>query len=73
MSKIFAILFTIFFIIPFLIRGIIRFVFGINKSQPRSSKSNKNDKSSQTQNPPSKKKVFSENEGEYIDYEILDD
>ena len=76
MYKILAALFTIFFIIPFLLRGLLRFIFGHQAQQNRSSRfgkeqSNRNETSSQKQKTAKKKKVIPKNEGEYVDYEVI--
>ena len=71
MLKFLSFLFIIIFIIPYLIRALLRFLFGSNAQRNQSAQSGRN-ASSRTQKPPKKKKVISKNEGEYVDYEIVD-
>jgi hypothetical protein len=78
MTKFFALLFVIFFIIPFLLRVLLRFFFGNYTQRNRTSQANRNtstpnSSSSSNKQPPQKKKIFSKNEGEYIDYEEVKD
>ena len=72
MTKFLAGLFVIFFIIPYLLRSILRFIFGGKPQKNRTSQQNRNT-SSHTQKSPNKKKVISKNEGEYVDYEVVND
>jgi len=72
MMKLFAGLFVLFFIIPYLLRSLLRFLFGSKTQQNRASQASRNT-SSHTQKPPKKKKFFSKNEGEYVDYEVIKD
>ena len=71
MLKFLSLLFVIIFVIPYLWRALMRFLFGDNAQRNRSTQPNRN-ASSRTQKPPQKKKVISKNEGEYVDYEIVD-
>ena len=71
--KFLSILFLIIFVIPFLLRTVLKFLFGNSTQQSRSSNQNKNNTSSRTQKSSSKKKVFSKNDGEYVDYEVIKD
>ena len=72
MFKFLSFLFIVIFVIPYLLRALLRFFFGSNAQRNRSAQPNRNT-SSRTQKPPQKKKVISKNEGEYVDYEIVDD
>jgi len=72
--KFLSIFLIIIFIIPYLLRSVLRFLFGSgNPQQNRPSQSNGTNASSRTQKPPSKKKVISKSEGEYVDYEVVKD
>ena len=71
MLKILSFFFIVLFVIPYLLRALLRFLFGSNAQRNQPSQPNRN-ASSRTQKPPQKKKVISKNEGEYVDYEIVD-
>jgi len=73
MFKFLSILFVVFFVIPLIIRTVLKFIFGSNSHQSHSSQQNKNNTSSRTQKPNSKKKVFTKGDGEYVDYEVIKD
>ena len=79
MMKFISILFIIIFVIPFLLRAVLRFLFG-NISQRERSQSHRSSQqrkeasaASDTQPSAPKKKVISENEGEYVDYVEIKD
>jgi hypothetical protein len=75
MTKVLSILVIIVFVIPFLMRAIFRFMFGNPSQQKRPPQQNRSSQhgrnASRTQQSSSKKKVISENEGEYVDYEEI--
>jgi hypothetical protein len=73
MTKILLFLLFIFFVIPFLLRSIVRFLFGSQtQSQQKNFSgqkgSNNRASSANTQQTQKKKKVISQDEGEYVDF-----
>ena len=54
-----------------LFRSFLRFFFGSNKPDVRRSTSEKNDSNEQTNQSSNREKIFSKDEGEYVDFEEI--
>lgn len=70
--RILSILFIFIFVVPFLLRLVLRFLFGSPEPTNHSSQQRKKVSSSRARSA-EKRKVISEDEGEYIDYEEIKD
>ncbi len=72
--KFLSIVLLIIFVFPFLFRLLMRFFLGKNISnQNNASRQRGGNTSTHTKQTPQKKKVFPENEGEYVEYEEVKD
>jgi hypothetical protein len=75
MLKFLSILFIVIFVVPFLLRAIVSYLFGHSSQQnrPRQNRTDNTSSTSRAKKSPPKKKVISENEGEYVDYVEIKD
>jgi len=61
-------IFLIFFVIPYLVRAVLKFFFGTSSSAQSGSGRQQSKSNAYTQPKADKKKVFTKEEGEYVDY-----